>query len=112
MKLFKLSLGLATLALGIASAASSYKVSIPADTWAGDTQIKAGDYKVTLTGNQAVFTMGKQAVQVAASVENNSSKFPDTMLEASGEKLQAIDLGGTNTKIVFKSAKVGAVATQ
>jgi hypothetical protein len=34
------------------------------------------------------------------------------MLEASGEKLQAIDLGGTNTKIVFKSAKVGAVATQ
>ena len=43
MKLFKLSLGLATLALGIASAASSYKVNIPADTWAGDTQIKAGD---------------------------------------------------------------------
>jgi hypothetical protein len=112
MKLFKLSLGLATLALGIASAASSYKVNIPADTWAGDTQIKAGDYKVTVTGNQAVFTMGKQSVQVAASVENNTSKFADTMLEASGNKLQAIDIGGSTTKIVFKSTKSGAVATQ
>ena len=112
MKLAKLSLGLATLALGIASAASSYKVSFPSDTWAGDTQIKAGDYKVTVTGNQAVFTTGKQTVQVAASVENNASKFSDTMLEASGNKLQAIDLGGTTTKIVFKSAKAGAVATQ
>ena len=112
MKLFKLSLGLATLALGVASAASSYKVTIPADTWAGDTQIKAGDYKVTMTGSQAVFTMGKQTVQVAASIENNTSKFSDTMLEANGNKLQAIDLGGTNTKIVFKATKSGAVATQ
>jgi hypothetical protein len=112
MKLFKLSLGLATLALGVASAASSYKVTIPADTWAGDTQIKAGDYRVTVTGSQAVFTMGKQTVQVAASVEKNASKFSDTMLESSGTKLNAIDVGGTDTKIVFKSTKSGAAATQ
>jgi hypothetical protein len=112
MKLFKLSLGLATLALGVASAASSYKVTIPADTWAGDTQIKAGDYKVTVTGTQAVFTTGKQTVQVAASVEKNASKFSDTMLESSGTKLNAIDVGGTDTKIVFKSTKSGAAATQ
>jgi hypothetical protein len=112
MKLFKLSLGLVTLALGVASAASSYKVTIPSDTWAGDTQIKAGNYKVTIAGNQAVFTMGKQTVQVPASVEKSTSKFSDTMLEASGTKLQAIDLGGTETKIVFKSTKSGAAATQ
>lgn len=112
MKLFKLSLSLATLALGVASAASTYKVTIPSDTWAGDTQIKAGSYKVTVAGNQAVFTMGKQTVQVAASVEKNTSKFPDTMLESSGTKLNAIDVGGTDTKIVFKSTKSGASATQ
>jgi hypothetical protein len=112
MKLFKLSLGLATLALGVASAASSYKVSIPSDTWAGDTQIKAGNYKVTVTGNQAVFTMGSQSVQVAASIEKSSAKFSDTMLEATGTKLSAIDIGGTDTKIVFKSTKSGAAATQ
>jgi hypothetical protein len=112
MKLFKLSLSLATLALGVASAASIYKVTIPSDTWAGDTQIKAGSYKVTVAGNQAVFTMGKQTVQVAASVETSTDKFADTALESSGTKLSAIDIGGTNTKIVFKSAKPGAAATQ
>jgi hypothetical protein len=34
------------------------------------------------------------------------------MLESTGTKLSAIDLGGTNTKIVFNSAKSGAAATQ
>jgi hypothetical protein len=112
MKLFKLTLSLATLALGVASAASTYKVTIPSDTWAGDTQLKAGNYKVTVEGNQAVFTMGKQTVQVPATTETNTNKFSDTMLESSGTKLSAIDLGGTNTKIVFKSTKSGAAATQ
>ena len=112
MKLFKLSLSLVTLALGVASAASTYRVNIPADTWAGDTQLKAGHYKVTVEGNQATFTMGKQTVQVAASMETSGGKFPDTALEITGTKLSAIDLGGTNSKIVFKSAKSGAAATQ
>ncbi len=112
MKLFKLTLSLATLALGVASAASTYSVTIPSDTWAGDTQIKAGSYKVTVAGNQAVFTKGKQTVQVAASVEKSTSKFPDTMLESSGAKLNAIAFGGTDTKIVFNSTKSGAAATQ
>jgi hypothetical protein len=112
MKLFKLSLGLATLALGIASAASSYKVTIPSDIWAGDTQIKAGSYKVTVTGNQAVFTMGSKTVQVAASVEKSAGKFGETMLESAGTKLSAIDIGGTDTKIVFAPAKSGATAAQ
>ncbi len=71
MKLAKLSLGFATLALGVASAASSYKVTIPADIWAGDTQLKAGDYKVQVEGNQATFMLGKQTIQVPASVEKN-----------------------------------------
>jgi hypothetical protein len=113
MKLFKLSLTLATLALGVASAASStYKVTIPSDTWAGATQIKAGSYKVTVAGNQAVFTSGKQSVQVPASMETGASKFSDTALESVGTKLSAIEIGGTNTKIVFTSTKSGAAATQ
>jgi hypothetical protein len=112
MKLFKLSLGLATLALGVASAASGYKITIPADTWAGDTQLKAGDYKVMVEGNQATFVHGKQTVQVPVSVEKNASKPLDTTLETSGTKLTAIDFGGTTTKIVIKAGKSGTAATQ
>lgn len=112
MKLVKLSLGLATLALGVATAASAYHVTIPSDTWAGDTQLKAGNYKVTVEGNQATFKMGKQTIQVPASVENGASKFADTSLESSGTKLQAIDIGGTNTKIVFKGGKTSSTPAQ
>ncbi len=112
MKLAKLSLGFAILALGVASAASSYKITLPADTWAGDTQLKAGDYKVQVEGDKATFMQGKTSIQVVASVETTAKKFSDTSLESSGTKLQAIDIGGTTTKIVFKPGKSGSVAAQ
>jgi hypothetical protein len=105
MKLAKLCLGLFTLGLGMASAASSYKVTLPSDLSAGDVMLKAGDYKVEVEGNQATFKQGKQAIQVPATVETGTSKFSDTTLEASGTNLQAIDIGGTTMKIVFKPAK-------
>jgi hypothetical protein len=103
MKLAPLSLGFVTLALCIASAASTFRVTIPSDTSAGNTQLKAGNYKVAVEGNQATFTQGKQVIQVPASVEQNPTKFADTILESSGTKLDAIDVGGTTMKIVFKS---------
>ena len=112
MKLVKLSLGLATLALGVASAASSYKVTIPSDIWAGDTQLKAGDYKVQVEGNQATFTHGKETIKVSATVEKTATKNSDTSLEATGTKLQAIDIGGTMTKIVFAPGKGGTAVAQ
>lgn len=113
MKLGNLCLGFATVALGIACAASaSYKVTIPSDTWAGDTQLKAGSYKVQVEGNQATFVQGKQTVQVPATVEQNTKKSPDTLLETSGTKLQAIDIGGTTVKIVIKDSKGAGAKAQ
>lgn len=113
MKLTKISLGLA-LAAGLALAGSStYKVTIPSNTWAGDTQLKAGDYKVQVENNQATFMHGKDAaVHIAASVEQNAKKSPDTLLETSGDKLQAIDIGGSTVKIVIKNAKTGTQKAQ
>jgi hypothetical protein len=104
MKLIKLSLGLVTLGLGIASAASSYKITLPSDLSAGTVTLKAGDYKVEVEGGQATFRQGKQEIKVPVSVENSASKFEDTTLESSGTDLQAIDIGGTTTKIVIKTA--------
>ncbi|ERR1700733_4651927 len=112
MKLAKSFLYFVTLALGVATAASGYHVTIPTDIWAGDTQLKAGDYQVTMEGNQATFTMGKKAIQIPASFENNTNKFADTMLESSGTKLQAIDIGGTKMKIVFRTEKATTIPAQ
>jgi hypothetical protein len=104
MKLAKLSLCLATLGIGIASAASIYKVTLPSDLSAGTVMLKAGDYKVEVEGDQATFKQGKQEIKVPVSVEQSASKFQDTTLESSGANLQAIEIGGTTTKIVVRSA--------
>ena len=111
MKFATSILALATLALCIApgslKGASSYTVQLTSDLMAGGTQLKAGEYKVQVEGNQAVFKKGKETIQVPADVENSPSKFTDTTLESSGGNLQAIDIGGTTMKVVFKSPNSG-----
>jgi hexokinase len=111
MKLTKVSLCLATLALGVASAASSYSITLPADTWAGDTQLKAGEYKLQVETNQVTFSQGKTSVPVAVTVETKASKTPYTMLDTENSKLRAIDIGGTKLKIVFVPVKPAAASS-
>ena len=103
MKLNQLFLGLALFVGSLASAASSYKITLPSDLFAGDVQLKAGDYIVTLEGKEAVFTKGKTVIRVPAIVDKNEKKFPETGLELSGSKIQSIDLGGTNIMIKFRA---------
>jgi hypothetical protein len=112
MKLTKLIFCAMTLALGVATAASGYKVSIPEKMWVGSTELKAGDYKVEVTGNQATFKMGKEAIQVPASLETNNTKYSTTEIDASESKLQEIHVGGTTAKIVFNGAAAKSVPAQ
>jgi hypothetical protein len=104
MKLTQLSLTLAILMASIASAAASYKINLPSDLFAGDTKLKAGDYTLTLEGKQAVFKKGKESIQIPVDVEKNEKKFSDTTLELDGAKIQAIDIGGTDMRITFRSS--------
>jgi hypothetical protein len=104
MKRNQLFLGLAMLLASVAFAATSYKVTLPSDVFAGDVQLKAGDYMVTLEGKEAVFTKGKTVIRVPAIIDKNEKKFPETGLELSGSKIQSIDIGGTNIMIKFRSA--------
>jgi Ca-activated chloride channel family protein len=100
-------------ALALASAPPApFNVTFTSNALAGDTQINAGTYRVTVDGGQIVFTIGKQSVQATAIVERSGVVFPGTMLEVAGNKLQAIDIGGTDTKIVFNSTKSGASQNQ
>lgn len=107
MKLTQFTLSLAILmasaALALSSyAASSYKVTLPSDLSAGDVLLKAGDYALTLEGKQAVFKKGKESIQIPFVVDKNPTKFPHTTLELMGSKIQAIDIGGTDMKILFR----------
>jgi hypothetical protein len=112
MKLTKLSLCVATLAVGVASAASSYTVHLPSDVQAGAAQLKAGDYKVEVTDNQAIFKQGKNSTPVPVSVEKTAKSYKYTAMDTEKGSLQSISLGGTNLRIVFTPAQsTGSPAT-
>ncbi len=103
MKISKLALALTTFAIGIASAASNYSVTIPNVTRVGQTELKPGAYKVSIEGDKVVFKSGNHVVEIPATIETGAKKYDDTILDSSGSQLKDIELGGTKMKIVFKS---------
>ena len=107
MNLKGLMLGLGTIALAVASAAGSYSVVLDQPSWAGNTQLKAGTYKVAVQGNTAVFTSGKTVVEAPVTMEKGDHKVSSTEIETTGSKITEIRLGGTNTRLLFKSSTTG-----
>jgi hypothetical protein len=97
---------LSLASIGIASA-KSYDIILSSPTLAGSTELKPGEYKLKVEGNQAVFTDTQSAKNWTApvKVENNGAKFDHTIVETTkkGEmdNIQSIDLGGSNTKLAF-----------
>lgn len=107
MTIQRLQSGLATLVLIIAGAipafaASSYKVTLPSDLSVGGTKLKSGEYLVSIEGKQAVFKRGKDSIQILVDVEKGDKKFSQTTLEISGDTVRMINLGGTDTILVFE----------
>lgn len=107
MKFTKLTIGLAAFALGIASAASIYDVTLSSSMSVGGTQLKAGSYKVEMQGDKAVFKMGKTSVEVPAKLEKSDQQYQNTAIVSSGDKLVEIDLSGKAGKILFSSTPGG-----
>lgn len=102
MKFTKVMLTLGTLALGVASAASSYDVKLSSPLSVGSVQLKAGEYTVTMKADKAVFKSGKSVVEIPATLSAGDQKFAYTSLMSADSKLKEIDLGGTKSKIVFE----------
>ena len=104
-KKFLLSFG--TLALAIASAASSHKITLFQPSLVNGTELKPGDYKVTLKDNKAVITSGKTSIEANVKTETADSKFSSTTVRyTNGDgkyRVQEIRLGGTTTKLVFEN---------
>jgi len=90
--------------LGIASA-KSYDIVLDAPAKAGATELKPGEYKVKVEGSQAIFTDAQhgKSVNIPVKAENNDKRFENTAVESKNqdgiENIQAIDLGGSNTRL-------------
>jgi hypothetical protein len=116
MKLNKLILGACVFSLGIAAAASSYRVRIADPTWVGTSQLKPGDYQVSVDGDKVTFKQGKNVIAVSAKVETSATKFSDTQMDIRTEngqaKLKELDLGGTKSKIMLSDASAVEAGTR
>lgn len=103
----KILLSFATVALAVASAANSYRVTLFQPTMVNGTELKPGDYKVTLKDNKAVITAGKTSVEANVKQETADSKYNSTTVRYADEngkyRVQEIRLGGTNTRLVFEN---------
>ena len=107
-----LAFGVAVLALGVASAASSYKVKLDAPLSIGNTELKAGEYKVEMQGDKAVFKSGKTVIEVPATMGKTERKYYRTSVVTAGSKLQEIDFGGTTESMLFNSNGISATGTK
>ncbi len=97
-----LLIAFATFALAVASAASSYRVTLFQPSNFGGTELKAGEYKLEVKDNKAVVKDGKKMVEADVKVETADQKFSATTVRyLENGKIQEIRLGGTNTRLVF-----------
>jgi hypothetical protein len=94
-----------SLALAIASAASSYRITLFQKSEVAGKQLKPGEYKMSLQGDKVILSQGKQTVEASVKVETSETKFGSTTVRYTGDesnaRIQEIRIGGTNTKVIF-----------
>jgi len=96
---------LAIITTGIA-AAKSYSVTLTAPTKVGATELKPGEYEVSVKGSQAVFTSDSgKSFSVPVTIGQSDKKFGDTIVDSTSkdgeDNIKEIDLGGSTTKLQF-----------
>ena len=105
----KLVLCVATFALAIANSAT---MTVSSPIWVGGTELKPGDYKVSVSGEKVVFTKGKTVVEATATTGTADKKFSSTSFTSVDSKMQELNIGGTTTKLVFAPAAPTAAGTK
>lgn len=102
----KLLVVFALLGLAVASA-KQYSLTLFQPSVLGATELKAGDYKVEVTGDKVVIKSGKVTGEAAVKVETGNEKFRSTSVRyANGDgkyQIQEIRLGGTNMKLIVNN---------
>ena len=93
---------------GLSFASAKYfHVSLSSTIVVGQTQLKPGNYTVSVKGSNAVFEREENAktVSVPVKVQNTNTKYSDTKVRTVTEgdtlRLKLIDVGGSDTELEF-----------
>jgi hypothetical protein len=95
---------LSTLAI---AGTKSYDIVLDTPAKAGAVMLPAGNYKVKIEGTKAVFTDTRtnKSLTTDAKVKTSERKFAHTAVDSSkqndGDRIDAIELGGSATEIDF-----------
>jgi len=102
-------IAIAALALSTLSIASakSYEILLPTATQVGAVQLAAGQYSVKVKGSNAVFTNLDNNKTFTAPVkvettQKHDSTAVETKKDASGQRMESIELGGSNQTLGFE----------
>jgi len=91
--------------LAVASAGQSHRITLFQDSVVNGTELKSGEYKVTVENDKVVISNGKNKAEASVKVETSNTKFNSTSvryLNGDGAyKVKEIRIGGTTTKLVF-----------
>jgi hypothetical protein len=89
------------------ASAKSYEIALSGPTMAGNVQLAAGAYRVQVKGDTATFTNEDTSKTYTAPVkiEQAQQKFDQTAVDTNkqdgADHIQAIELGGSSTKLEF-----------
>src|SRR5271165_201774 len=85
--------------------AKTYDVSFASATKVGDIQLKAGQYRMSVTGTKVTFTSvdSQKSLSTEGKIGNADKKFEETRVDATTEGttsvVKEIELGGSKIKI-------------
>lgn len=96
--------GFATLALAVASAASSYHVTFYQPVMINGAELKPGDYKLELKDKTAVIKQGNTTAEAPVTIQKEAQKYNQTTVRLKGMQVEDIRLGGTNTRVIFENS--------
>lgn len=100
---------IATIFFGAtAFAASNYRVELYKPITVNGIDLKAGECKLEVVDNKAVFKQGKKMVEVPVRIEQGTKKFLSTTVSVNEDSNQPreIRLAGTTIKLIFGEAVV------
>jgi hypothetical protein len=100
----KLAFAFLVLALTVACA-KTYWVTLYQPSVVAGTELKPGDYRLDLNGDQVTLKNGKHLAQSTVKLEENGERYGRTSVRYAHNDgkytVQEIRLGGTNVKLVF-----------
>lgn len=100
----------AAAALAVAFAAERHSLTLLRPALVGATELEAGAYKLTVSGDQIVIEKGRTRVSARVRIETADQKFPSTTVRlrkdelaqngAGKYRITEIRLGGTNRRLI------------